>query len=92
MLIIYVFIISSNFKNLFSERCRYHRSRAKSRALRKRTYGTLAAYAGLLGLDEAQVLLKESLAEEKAVVEMLTEITPGVVMASMNNGDEQDAR
>ena len=49
------------------------------------TYGTLAAYAGFLGLDKAQGLLAESLAEEKAADEKLTEVTPGAVMASAGN-------
>ena len=51
------------------------------------TYGTLAAYAGLLGLNEAQGLLHESLAEEKAADEKLTELTPAALMVSMN-GEE----
>jgi len=55
------------------------------------TYGTLAAYAGLLGLDEAQGLLEENLAEEKAADEKLTEVTTAAVMASVNNEEEQDA-
>ncbi len=49
------------------------------------TYGTLAAYAGLLGLQQAQTLLHESLAEEKAADEKLTEVTERAVMASMDN-------
>lgn len=55
------------------------------------TYGTLAAYAGLLGLNEAQQLLAESLAEEKAADEKLTEVTPLAVMASAGGEEEQDA-
>ena len=55
------------------------------------TYGTLAAYAGLLGFDEAQGLLEETLAEEKAADEKLTEVTPAAVMASADNEEEQDA-
>jgi ferritin-like metal-binding protein YciE len=46
------------------------------------TYGTLAAYAGILGLDEAKSLLAESLAEEKAADEKLTEITHSALMVS----------
>lgn len=46
------------------------------------TYGTLAAYAGILGLQEAKSLLAESLAEEKAADEKLTEITPAALMVS----------
>lgn len=49
------------------------------------TYGTLAAYAGFLGLGKAQGLLEESLAEEKAADEKLTEVTPGAVMPSAGN-------
>jgi ferritin-like metal-binding protein YciE len=45
------------------------------------TYGTLAKYAGLLGLTEAQSLLHESLEEEKAADEKLTEVTEAAVMA-----------
>lgn len=44
------------------------------------SYGTLAAYAGILGLEEAKNLLAESLAEEKAADEKLTEITPSALM------------
>jgi len=55
------------------------------------TYGTLAAYAGLLGLDDVQELLHESLVEEKAADEKLTEVTPGAVMASADSLEEQDA-
>ncbi len=55
------------------------------------TYGTLAAYAGLLGLDDVKELLHESLAEEKAADEKLTEVTPGAVMASADSLEEQDA-
>ena len=46
------------------------------------TYGTLAAYAGILGLNEAKGLLAASLAEEKAADEKLTEITPSALMVS----------
>jgi ferritin-like metal-binding protein YciE len=46
------------------------------------TYGTLAAYAGFLGLDEAKSLLAESLQEEKAADEKLTEITPAALMVA----------
>jgi len=44
------------------------------------SYGTLAAYASILGLEEAQKMLAESLAEEKAADEKLTEITPSALM------------
>jgi ferritin-like metal-binding protein YciE len=46
------------------------------------SYGTLAAYAGILGLDEAKELLAISLEEEKAADEKLTEITPSALMGS----------
>ena len=55
------------------------------------TYGTLAAYAGMLGLDKAQQLLEESLAEEKAADEKLTEVTRGAVMVYMGSEEEQHA-
>jgi ferritin-like metal-binding protein YciE len=38
------------------------------------TYGTLATYAKMLGLDEAVELLEETLAEEKETDEKLTEL------------------
>ena len=43
------------------------------------TYGTLAAFAEILGLEEAVSLLHQTLEEEKAADEKLTEITPSVV-------------
>ena len=46
------------------------------------TYGTLAAYAGFLGLEQAKSFLAQSLAEEKAADEKLTEITPSALMVS----------
>lgn len=49
------------------------------------TYGTLAAYAGILGLEVAKGLLAASLAEEKAADEKLTEITPSALMGSDAN-------
>jgi ferritin-like metal-binding protein YciE len=48
------------------------------------TYGTLAAYAGFLGLEEAKSLLAESLQEEKAADEKLTEITPAALMVAQH--------
>ena len=44
------------------------------------TYGTLAAYAGLLGLNEVQELLTTTLAEEKLADEKLTEVTSVALM------------
>jgi ferritin-like metal-binding protein YciE len=38
------------------------------------TYGTLATYAKILGLDDAVALLEETLVEEKATDETLTEL------------------
>lgn len=49
------------------------------------TYGTLAAYAGILGLEAAKGLLAASLAEEKAADEKLTEITPSALMGTDAN-------
>lgn len=46
------------------------------------TYGTLATYAGFLGLEQAKSLLAASLAEEKAADEKLTEITPSALMTA----------
>jgi ferritin-like metal-binding protein YciE len=46
------------------------------------SYGTLAAYAGILGLEAAKGLLAASLSEEKAADEKLTEITPSALMVS----------
>ena len=44
------------------------------------SYGTLAAYADILGHSEAADLLRQTLEEEKAADEKLTEVTPGAVM------------
>lgn len=44
------------------------------------TYGTLRAFAELLGHEEAVTYLQETLDEEKAADEKLTEITPIAVM------------
>lgn len=49
------------------------------------TYGTLAAYAKILGLEEAKNLLGTSLQEEKAADEKLTEITPSALMVMNEN-------
>jgi ferritin-like metal-binding protein YciE len=40
------------------------------------TYGTLKAFAGILGLDEVADILDQTLTEEKAADEKLTEVTP----------------
>jgi ferritin-like metal-binding protein YciE len=55
------------------------------------TYGTLRAFAELLGHEEAATLLQESLDEEKAADEKLTEITPMVVMVMDNEEVEEIA-
>lgn len=44
------------------------------------TYGTLRAFAEILGHEEAVNLLQQSLDEEKAADEKLTEVTSSVVM------------
>ena len=46
------------------------------------TYGTLAAFADILGHSEAADLLRQTLEEEKAADEKLTEVTPGAVMVA----------
>ena len=44
------------------------------------SYGTLAAYAGMLGYDDAAELLHQTLEEEKAADAKLTEVTEGALM------------
>ena len=44
------------------------------------SYGTLAAYAEILGYDEAASLLRQTLEEEKAADEKLTEVTASAVL------------
>jgi ferritin-like metal-binding protein YciE len=44
------------------------------------TYGTLRAFAEILGHEKAAGLLQETLDEEKAADEKLTEVTPSVIM------------
>lgn len=53
------------------------------------TYGTLRAYAEILGHTEAAGLLQETLDEEKAADEKLTEITPSAVMVT-DEAEEED--
>jgi ferritin-like metal-binding protein YciE len=48
------------------------------------TYGTLRAFAELLGHEKAVTLLQETLDEEKAADEKLTEVTPMAVMVLEN--------
>lgn len=56
------------------------------------TYGSLSAWAKLLGEDQAVELLEENLQEEKAADEKLTEIAESVVNAEEEQqGEEADA-
>ncbi|MEO7984540.1 MAG: ferritin-like domain-containing protein [Bacteroidota bacterium] len=52
------------------------------------TYGTLRAFAEILGHDEAVNLLQETLDQEKAADEKLTEVTTGVVMIEESEMEE----
>ena len=54
-------------------------------------YGTAVAHARLLGLDEVVGLLEETLAEEKAADEKLTEVAESVVNLEAANEDEEEA-
>jgi len=47
------------------------------------SYGTLSAYAKILGLEKAAILLHETMEEEKAADENLTAITANVVELEM---------
>jgi ferritin-like metal-binding protein YciE len=53
-------------------------------------YGTAIAHAKLLGHDEVVQLLVESMNEEKAADEKLTEIAEGVVNIEAASGDEEE--
>jgi ferritin-like metal-binding protein YciE len=55
-------------------------------------YGTAIAHARLLGLDEVVELLEETLAEEKAADQKLTEIAESAVNleAASDDGDEEE--
>ena len=44
-------------------------------------YGTLAAWAGVLGMDDALALLRETLAEEKAADTLLNGLATGTINA-----------
>ncbi len=46
------------------------------------TYGTLRGFAEIMGHDQAVELLQQTLDEEKAADDKLTEVTPAVVMLS----------
>jgi len=54
------------------------------------SYGTLAAYAGMLGLTEAEELLTQTLEEEKLADEKLTEVTPAALLSMMDSEDEME--
>jgi ferritin-like metal-binding protein YciE len=54
------------------------------------SYGSLAAWAKLLGQDEAAELLDETLAEEKAVDAKLNEIAESRVNAEQNEEEGQE--
>lgn len=55
------------------------------------TYGTLCAWAEELGLDEAASLLSETLDEEKAADDKLSELAEGGVNAEADEeGDEEE--
>ena len=54
------------------------------------TYGTLRAFAEILGYEEAAGLLQETLDEEKAADEKLTEVTSKVVLIN-EEGEEEEA-
>ena len=53
-------------------------------------YGTAIAHARLLGLDEVVTLLEESLDEEKAANDKLTEIAEGVVNPQALSGEDDE--
>ena len=55
-------------------------------------YGTLAAWAKSLGLDDVAGLLEETLAEEKAADKKLSEVADGILAeaASMEGGSQED--
>ena len=55
------------------------------------SYGTAAAYAKLLGLDEVVQLLVETLEEEKAADELLTTIAEGLVNPDAITTDGEEA-
>jgi ferritin-like metal-binding protein YciE len=54
------------------------------------TYGTLRAFAEILGHTEAAGMLQETLDEEKAADDKLTEVTASVVMISESDEEESD--
>jgi ferritin-like metal-binding protein YciE len=54
------------------------------------TYGTLAAWAKILGLEDAVELLEETLAEEKAADEKLTSLASEINMEADEGEDSED--
>jgi ferritin-like metal-binding protein YciE len=56
------------------------------------TYGSLAAWAKLLGEEEAVELLEENLQEEKATDEKLTELAESVVNVEEEQGGEEEEK
>ena len=54
-------------------------------------YGTLVAWAKLIGHDDAADLLEESLNEEKATDELLTSLSEVINEGSKSEGEEQEA-
>lgn len=53
------------------------------------SYGTLATWAKLLGMEDAVELLEETLAEEKETDEKLTSIAAEINMEADEEGDEE---
>lgn len=53
-------------------------------------YGTARTFASILGEDEAEDLLQETLDEEGAADEKLTEIAEGVVNEEAEEGEEEE--
>ena len=54
-------------------------------------YGTAIAHARLLGLDEVVNLLEESLQEEKAANNKLTEVAEGIVNPEALTGEDEES-
>jgi len=54
------------------------------------TYGTLGAYAGILGYEDAVDLLQQTLDEEKAADEKLTEVTSSVIVLDDESETDDD--
>ena len=53
-------------------------------------YGTLFAWAGQLGLDEAADLLKETLIEEENTDDILSDLAEETINPQADEGDEED--